>query len=313
MRVKLFEAETGKLLKTFETNESHTSGGPEGMQMTTCCGSEARSATFSPDGTLIVSGHEDGTIKLWDVKGGKLLRVLKGSSSDIRSVVFSPDGKFVVSGNNDEDGRIELWSVRTGKLARRFGEDSDYVRSLAFSPDSRTVVSGGENQNLLLWDVQTGRLLWHVLPVEEVHKPTAEEVAEQRRKESFAAEEERRAEREVATLAPKVFITFDHYGEPTDPMKTRRAETDRPDKSLSRQTRTEATGIWLRLHNDSPLLISLSTESVYLPGGEGCGYRTESSFYGGLCEGAEIGIRFGVLNRSGNPVPYGFDFVRQRT
>lgn len=346
VQVKLFETATGKLLRVFETNESHTSG-----EMTICCGSEARSAVFSPDGNLIVSGHEDGTIKLWDVKGGKLLRIMKGRPSDVRSVAFSPDGKYIAAGNEHEDGRIELWSTQTGKLVRRFGEDSDYVRSLsfssdgrmvvsghglggirlwnaktgklirefeegfseddhvAFSPDGKLVVSGGENQNLMLWDAQTGKLLWHLLPVQELHRPTPQEIAKQKVKDQLAAEEAKRAEREVARLAPKVFITFDHYGEPTNPMETRIAETGRPNKSLSTQSKEEATGIWLRLHNDSPLPISISTESIYLPGKERCGYQgSAGTFYSGLCEGAEIGIRVGVFDARGKPVRYGFDF-----
>lgn len=346
VQVKLFETANGKLLRAFSTDESHTSG-----DITVCCGSEARSAIFSPDGNLVASGHEDGTIKLWDVKGGKLLRVMKGRSSDVRSVVFSPDGKLIAAGNNDEDGRIELWSAQTGKLVRRFGEDSDYVRSLAFSPDGRMIVSGhltnnvklwdaktgklirefeegfseddqvafspdgkliasgGENQNLLLWEVSTGKLLWHLLPVEETRRPTPAEIAEQNLKDRLAAEEAKRVEREVARLTPKVFITFDHYGEPTNPTETHIAETGQPDKSLSRQTKEEAAGVWLRLHNDSPLPVSISTESIYPPGKERCGYQSGTgAFYNGLCEGAEIGIRVGVFDARGKPVRYGFDF-----
>jgi WD40 repeat protein len=350
VQVKIFETVSGKLLRAFETNEAHTSGGPVGMQMTTCCGSEARSAVFSPEGNLVVSGHEDGTIKLWDVKSGKLLRIMKGRSSDVRSVVFSPDGKLIASGNNDESGRVELWSVESGKLVRQFGGDSDYVRSLAFSPDGRMVVSGhisgvnlwdaktgklirefeegfseddqvdfspdgklvvsgGENQNILLWDVKTGKLFWHILPVEELHRSTPAEIAEQKLKEQRAAEEAERAEREVALLTQKVSITFDHYGEPTNPRETHIAETSQPNKSLSRQSKEEATGVWLRLRNDSTLPLSISTESIYLPGKERCGYQsTTGTFYNGLCEGAEIGIRIGVFDVKGKRIPYSFDF-----
>lgn len=177
------------------------------------------------------------------------------------------------------------------------------------SPDGKLIVSGGENQNLMMWDAQTGKLLWHLPPVEELQLPTPQEIAERKVEEQLAAEEEKQAEREVARLAPKVFITFDHYGEPTNPMETRIAETGRPDKSLSRQTREEATGVWLRLHNDSPLPINISTESIYLPGKERCGYQSVTgTFYKGLCEGAEIGIRVGVFDAKGKPVRYGFDF-----
>lgn len=72
---------------------------------------------------------------------------------------------------------------------------------------------------------------------------------------------------------------------------------------------SEATGIWLRLHNNSSLPIHFSTESIYLQTGKKCGYRTSTGkFFDGLCEGSEIGIRFAVLDAKGNHIPYGFDF-----
>jgi WD40 repeat protein len=202
VQVKLFETGSGRLLRTFETRESHTSG-----DRTICCGSESRAAVFSPDGNIIVSGHEDGTIKLWGVKTGKLVRLIKSRSSDVRSVIISPNGNLIASGNRGDKGRIELWSARTGKLVRRLGEESDYVESIAFSPDSsrlvsghlmgtrlwnvrtgrllrefergfslddqvafspdgKRIVSGGENQNVLLWDAKSSRLIWSLIPIE---------------------------------------------------------------------------------------------------------------------------------------------------
>jgi WD40 repeat protein len=36
------------------------------------------SLDFSPDGKTLVSGSFDGTVKLWEVEGGRLIRVLGG-------------------------------------------------------------------------------------------------------------------------------------------------------------------------------------------------------------------------------------------
>jgi WD40 repeat protein len=55
---------------------------------------------FSPDGTRIVSGSDDKTIRVWDaVTGQQVGEALRGHQSSVRSVAFSPDGTRIVSGS----------------------------------------------------------------------------------------------------------------------------------------------------------------------------------------------------------------------
>src|ERR1700738_5676035 len=49
-----------------------------------------RGVAFSPDGRFVVSGSEDHTLKLWDVKTGRELRTFIGHANWITSVAFSP-------------------------------------------------------------------------------------------------------------------------------------------------------------------------------------------------------------------------------
>ena len=73
------------------------------------------SVAFSPDGTKIVSGSDDKTIKVWDFGAPEpsiftmeLLSEKTNAHSDyITSVVFSPDGTKIVSGSADET--IKVW------------------------------------------------------------------------------------------------------------------------------------------------------------------------------------------------------------
>ena len=58
------------------------------------------SVAFSPDGTRLVSGSDDKTVKHWDVSSGQLIRTLEGHSDRVKSVAFSPDGSRVLSGGN---------------------------------------------------------------------------------------------------------------------------------------------------------------------------------------------------------------------
>ena len=39
---------------------------------------DVRSVAFSPDGTKVVSGSEDNTVKIWNVESGDVLHTLYG-------------------------------------------------------------------------------------------------------------------------------------------------------------------------------------------------------------------------------------------
>ena len=61
---------------------------------------------FSPQGDIIASGSEDGTIKIWDGKTGQQIGNLVGHLKYINSVTFSRDGKSLASGSSDNTIRI---------------------------------------------------------------------------------------------------------------------------------------------------------------------------------------------------------------
>ncbi|MEE1323143.1 MAG: hypothetical protein UHE91_04910, partial [Bacteroidales bacterium] len=62
---------------------------------------------YTPDGTKIISGSADKTVKIWDANTGECLKTLEGHSKYVYSVAFSPDGKHIVSGSYDDT--IKIW------------------------------------------------------------------------------------------------------------------------------------------------------------------------------------------------------------
>jgi WD40 repeat protein len=63
---------------------------------------------FSPDGTVLASGHYD-TIRLWRISDGKLLRNMVGQDGIITSIAFSPDGTLLASGTFKKT--VRLWRL----------------------------------------------------------------------------------------------------------------------------------------------------------------------------------------------------------
>ena len=130
------------------------------------------SVAFSPDGKILASGSEDGTIKLWDVAMGEEIHTLVGHTLYVTSVAFDPDGTIIASGSFDKT--IKLWDVATGEEIRTLTGHSKYVVSVAFSPDGKVLASASsstlDDNSVKLWDVATGREIRTL--THNVHLPT---------------------------------------------------------------------------------------------------------------------------------------------
>ena len=110
------------------------------------------SVSFNSDGTMLVSGSRDNTVRLWDVTTGMLKATLTGHEGTVNSVHFSPDDTMVASGSNDSS--VGLWDVvtetRKATLSHRYA-----VNSVKFRPDGATLASAGDDHYVRLWDITT--------------------------------------------------------------------------------------------------------------------------------------------------------------
>ncbi|MDZ7955027.1 caspase family protein, partial [Nostoc sp. DedQUE09] len=114
------------------------------------------SVAISPDGQTIVSGGEDGRVRLWNFQGQPLAEPFRSHHGGVSSVAISPDGQTIVSGGSD--GRVRLWNFQGQLLAEPFRSHYGGVSSVAISPDGQTIVSGGGDGRVRLWNFQ-GQLL----------------------------------------------------------------------------------------------------------------------------------------------------------
>jgi WD40 repeat protein len=89
---------------------------------------------FSPDGSLLASGSDDGTVVICESASGRALHRLEHGGG-VRSVVFNPDGSQVASGSYD--GSVKLWDPVTGRLLAR----SSRLGGAAGSPTPVTATS----------------------------------------------------------------------------------------------------------------------------------------------------------------------------
>jgi hypothetical protein len=70
---------------------------------------DASSVSFNVDGRLAATGWSDGTIRLWRVRDGSLVKVLEGHQGRVTNLAFGASGRVLVSGGDDQT--IRLWRI----------------------------------------------------------------------------------------------------------------------------------------------------------------------------------------------------------
>src|SRR5579859_1060529 len=153
-----------------------------------------RSVAWSPDGKLVASASDDGTVQVWNPTALQPTLTYRQHTGPVNAVAWSPDGKRIASGSNDStaqtwdaatgeflsprgrpfgtvnaaawssdgqycavayDETIQIWARSQGDITLVYTHHSDTVRSLSWSPDSKSIASGDNQGNLHIWDTNT--------------------------------------------------------------------------------------------------------------------------------------------------------------
>ena len=152
--VQIWDAELGEELQKLE---GHTD--------------QVRSASFSPDGTKIVTTSTDQTARIWDAKSGRELRKLMGHKSPVGFAVFSPDGNKIVTASvngtirtQTADGTARIWDVESGRELQKLEGHTGSITSAVFSPDGKKIVTTNSKDNISrIWDTVSGKELQQLI------------------------------------------------------------------------------------------------------------------------------------------------------
>lgn len=118
---------------------------------------EVLQASFSPDGSKILTGSSDGIARVRDASTGRQLAVFKepGGSQIVAS--YSQNGKYVLMASNN--GTARVWDVASGKQISVIREPGGQEIDASFSPNGDDVLTASSDGTARIWDVASGRQL----------------------------------------------------------------------------------------------------------------------------------------------------------
>jgi WD40 repeat protein len=115
----------------------------------------APAIAISAEAKLLAIGSDDGTIRLHDIAGGKILeRVASDQKSRITTAAFSPDGRWLAWGGAGKN--LIVWNARTRQ--RQCISDESHKGSLTalrFAVDGRTLASTDYAGMTIIWNTES--------------------------------------------------------------------------------------------------------------------------------------------------------------
>ena len=118
---------------------------------------------FSHDGKMLAGTQNmgDGTVQVWQVKDGKLLKTLASKAFpggySPSEMAFSPDDSALALAYG---GSAVLWKVSDWSEGPAWNwSEASAITRFAFSPDGRLISAGGSDGRITLADATTGKVL----------------------------------------------------------------------------------------------------------------------------------------------------------
>ncbi|KAL5034357.1 hypothetical protein BDV3_003933 [Batrachochytrium dendrobatidis] len=92
------------------------------------------SVAISANGSTLISGSQDASVRIWDMKQGVQVRKLTGHLSPISYVAISSDGQMAISGGGVYEN-IKVWDIKSGECLQ-------HIPGRVMSPQSLILVEG---------------------------------------------------------------------------------------------------------------------------------------------------------------------------
>ncbi|KAJ3378263.1 hypothetical protein HDU92_007551 [Lobulomyces angularis] len=115
-------------------------------------GHESPVLCFASNDGYLISGSSDKSIIVWNLESGEILQSLVGHEESVLSVKYYEG--FVISSSRDKT--IKIWNFETGVLKKTLNGHREAINSL--SVKNGIIVSASGDRTIKIWDFKSGEL-----------------------------------------------------------------------------------------------------------------------------------------------------------
>ena len=115
-----------------------------------------KTVAFSKDGTTLMGGTDEGTLKLWDTDRNALRSTsAKGHSRAVIDMALTEDGRLLATLGQEQT--IRLWSIEPPQpMSGTWRVAGQSAKGVALSGDGRHLAAGDDTGAVQVWDLHTG-------------------------------------------------------------------------------------------------------------------------------------------------------------
>lgn len=106
--------------------------------------------------TLIWSGSNDRTIKIWDIKSYECIKTIVSNNGCISTLLYLQSQDVILSGSTDS--KIRIWDITLIKCIQIMDDHTNTVSCMIEIPTSYKyplIASGSEDKTIRLWNSKT--------------------------------------------------------------------------------------------------------------------------------------------------------------
>lgn len=114
------------------------------------------SISFVREGSHLLSGSDDGLVKLWNLADGVCVRTMGTDIRSVQCICPTQNSRFVLSATG---GSAHLWEIETGKRIHILRDFIGSVVSISITTDGRFAISTHMDGALKVWQLSTGKCI----------------------------------------------------------------------------------------------------------------------------------------------------------